>query len=348
VIQWYDPSSLATFVLLPVLACFILWANRRRQLALTAFVANPLWATVVPDLNPRRRAARHAAFIGAIFCLMVALGGPMWGSKSEDVQREGIDLVVALDTSGSMLATDVKPSRLVRAKLALQTILAELRDDRIGLVAFAGTAFVQCPLTFDYSAVVESLEAIEVGIIPKGGTALSAAIDASLTAFEGREGKHQAVLLISDGEDHEGMVDAAVKRAVVRGLRIYTVGVGTREGDFVPGNSGDLLKDPSGRLVKSRLGERNLKMIAVETGGVYVRGTGPSLGLPGLYHDYIDTLQKRRLATRRERHLEHRFQVPLSLALALLAVESLIGERCADVRRSRRWLRVAPRVEGGS
>jgi len=341
-ILWRDSISLVALAVLPALVAFFVWARRRRRQALVAFVAAGLLPAVAPDLDPRRRAARATLIAAAILCLIVALGGPMWGFRWEEVRREGIDLIVAVDTSRSMLTTDVKPSRLARAKLAVQDLVSQLRGDRIGLVAFAGTAFVQCPLTLDYGAFGQSLEAVDVGIIPKGGTALAAAIDASLDAFDGREGKHQAMVLITDGEDHEGKVKEAAERATTRGVKIYTVGIGTADGELIPGESGGYVKDRSGQVVKSRLDEETLKQIAIDTGGVYLHASGASLGLPELYRDYIGTMEKRELASTLERRFEHRFQILLALAFVLLLGEPLIGERRLPVARParrRRWWR---------
>ena len=337
-ILWRDPISLAALAVLPALVAFFVWARRRRQQALVAFVAAGLLPAVAPDLDPRRRTARATLIAAATLCLGVALGGPMWGFRWEEVRREGIDLIVAVDTSRSMLTTDVKPSRLARAKLAVQDLVSQLRGDRIGLVAFAGTAFVQCPLTLDYGAFGQSLEATDVGIIPKGGTALAGAIDASLDAFDGREGKHQALVLITDGEDHEGKVKEAAERASARGVKIYTIGIGTADGELIPGESGGYVKDRSGQVVKSRLDEETLKQIAIDTGGVYLHASGASLGLPELYRDYIGTMEKRELASTLERRFEHRFQIPLALAFVLLLSEHLLGERrLAVARPARRW-----------
>src|SRR5256712_7244800 len=198
---WRASAGLLALGLVPALAAFFLWAHRRREQALGPFVAAALLPAVAPDLDPRRRWVRRTLLTVAVLCLGLALGGPMWGFRWQEVHRQGIDLVIALDTSRSMLATDVKPNRLARAKLAVQDLVGALHGDRVALVAFGGSAFLQCPLTLDYGAFAQSLEAVEVGIIPKGGTALTAAIDTSLEALEGREGSHQALVLITDGED---------------------------------------------------------------------------------------------------------------------------------------------------
>jgi len=339
-ILWRDTTSLVTLLFVPALAAFFLWARRRRERALEAFVTASLLPAVAPDVDRRRRTVRAVLVCAAILCLALALGGPMWGFRWEEVHREGIDLMVALDTSRSMLATDVKPNRLGRAKLAVEDLLAQLQGDRAGLVAFAGSAFVQCPLTLDQGAFRESLDAIDVGVIPRGGTNLGAAIDAGLEAFEGRQGNHQALVLITDGESHEGDVKEATKRAQERGVKVYTVGIGTTEGELVPAETGGYVKDRKGQVVKSRLDEETLKQIAVDTGGVYLHAAGPSLGLGELYRDYIDTMEKRELASTLEKRFEHHFQLPLAVAIALLALERLVGDRRTVARRAwRPWRR---------
>jgi len=181
VIEWRDPWVLAVLVLVGGLAAFFVWARRERARALARFVAAALQPSVAPDVDPRRRTIRAALLVAATALLVFALAGPMWGFRWEQVRREGIDLVIALDTSRSMLATDVKPNRLARAKLAVRDLVAEARGDRLALVPFAGSAFLECPLTLDTGAFLEALDAIEVGIIPRGGTALPAAIDRAWT-----------------------------------------------------------------------------------------------------------------------------------------------------------------------
>lgn len=342
-ILWWHAVSLVALALVPALVVFFLWARRRRERDLEAFVAAALLPAVAPDVDPRRRTLRAALITAAVLALGVALGGPMWGFRWQEVRRQGIDLVVAIDTSRSMLTTDVKPNRLARAKLAVEDLLAQLHGDRVALVAFAGSAFLQCPLTLDYGAFAQSLDAVEVGLIPKGGTALAEAIDTSLAAFEGREASHQALVLITDGEDHEGKVKEAAKRAADRGVKIYTVGIGTAEGELIPGASG-WVKDRAGQVVKSRLDEETLKQVAVDTGGAYLHAAGPSFGLAELYRDYIGTMEKRELASTLEKRFEHRFQLPLAVALVLLVLEPLVGERRASARRT--WLGWRRRAAG--
>jgi Ca-activated chloride channel homolog len=333
-IEWRDPLALAALVLVPGAIAFFWWAFRERERALATFVDAALVPIVVPDLDRRRRRVRAVLLTTGIGALALALAGPMWGFHWEEVRREGVDLVVALDTSKSMLASDVAPNRLARAKLAVQDLLAELQGDRIGLVAFAGSAFVQCPLTLDRNAFRESLDAVEVGLIPRGGTNLTAAIDSSLEAFEGRQGSHQAVVLITDGEDHEGKIEDAIKHATERGVKVFTVGIGTAEGELIPTEGGTFLKDRKGQVVKSRLDEETLKKLALDTGGVYLHAAGTDLGLSALYREHVASMEKRELASTLERRYEHRFQIPLAIGLFLLVVEQVLGDRHVGRRRA--------------
>jgi len=323
----------------PVAIAFLVWTARRRRRDLEAFVAPNLLAAVAPAFDPRRRRLRATLQVVALGTLVLALAGPQWGFYWQEVQREGIDLLVAIDTSRSMLANDIKPNRLTRAKLAVRSLIDQLRGDRVGLIAFAGTAFLQCPLTLDYAVLAESLEAIDVGLIPKGGTSLSSAIDAALAGFEGRQGQNQALILITDGEDHEGNVKEAATRAAERGVKVYTVGLGTPEGELIPQAAGGFLKDREGQVVKSRLGEETLQEVAVETGGVYLRAADSSFELTELYRDYIGAMEKRELQSTLERRFEHRFQILLAVALVLLVIEALLGERRALRAQLARWWR---------
>ncbi|MCW5893226.1 MAG: VWA domain-containing protein [bacterium] len=339
-VRWDHPPFLLALLAAPALAAFFVWAAGRRARALRTFVAASLLPVVAPDVDPRRRRLRAALVVAAVACLGLALGGPRWGFRWEELRREGIDIVVALDTSRSMLATDVKPNRLARAKLAIRDLADAARDDRLALVPFAGSAFVQCPLTLDHGAFLESLQATDVGIIPRGGTALAVAIDTSLGAFEGREGRHQAIVLVTDGESHEGDWKAAVARAKERGVAIFTVGLGTTEGELLPAEQGPgFFKDRRGQAVKSRLDETTLEQVAVDTGGVYLHlaGTGP--GLAELYRDHIAELDPRQLGSTLEKRYEARYRWPLLVALVLLLLEPLVSDRrsAAGGRGRRFW-----------
>ena len=326
-ILWRDPQY---FWLLPLVAAvgaalFVLL--RRRAAALATFAEAPLAARLTPDLDRRRWRWRALLRLAALLLIVVALAGPKAGFHWQQMKRQGLDLMVAIDTSRSMLATDVKPNRLERAKLAVLDLVPLLEGDRIGLVPFAGTAFLECPLTMDYAAFERSVRAVEVGIIPRGGTSLAAAIDASLEGFEAREGKYEALILITDGESLEGDVAAAAQRAKERGVRIFAVGIGTPEGELLPLGAEGFVKDRDGQVVKSRLDEATLKEIALSTGGAYVQGIGPTLGLDQVFRDHIAPMERREVASALQRQYEERFQIPLGLAIALLVIEILVPLR---------------------
>lgn len=344
--QWR--SSPYFWLLLAVVAVEVVLvvALRRRREHLRAFADAGLVPRLTPDVDPRRRQLRAALRLVTLMLLVFALAGPKWGFHWEEVRRQGIDLIVAIDTSRSMLATDVKPNRLERAKLAVLDLVKLMEGDRVALVPFAGSAFLECPLTLDRAAFERSLRSLHAGIIPRGGTALARAIDTSLEGFEARQGKYEVLILITDGEDHEGEVEEAAKRAAERGVKIYTVGIGTSEGELIPAGEGGYLKDRQGQVVKSRLNEEVLQQIAIITGGAYVRGTGASLGLDEVFREHISKMERREVSSTLERRYEDRFQIPLALALIVLLAETVTGERKrAPLRRWRWWPRRARTVE---
>ncbi len=337
-ILWRDPIFLWLVPAVAALGALLFVLVRRRAVALRAFADAGLVERLTPDADRRRVVRRTVVRVVGLLLIAIALAGPKWGFHWQEVKREGIDLIVAIDTSRSMLATDVKPDRLERAKLAVLDLVPRLQGDRIGLVAFAGTAFLECPLTLDYAAFERSLRAVEVGLIPRGGTALGRAIDTSVEAFEARQGKFEALILITDGEDNEGDLEKAAQRAAERGVKIYTVGIGTAEGELLPLGGGGYVKDRRGQVVKSSLKEEPLKEIALTTGGAYVQGLGPSLGLDQVFRDHIATMERREVASSLERRYEERFQIPLALALLVLLVECAmpVKRRANRVARSLR------------
>ena len=335
---WRTPAYLWLLPAVLVVGAALFVLLRRRATALGAFAEAPLAARLAPDLDRRRWRWRTMLRLAALTLLVLALAGPKWGFHWQQMKRQGLDIIVAVDTSRSMLATDVKPDRLERAKLAVLDLVPLLEGDRIGLVPFAGTAFLECPLTIDYAAFERSVRAVDVGIIPRGGTALARAIDTSLEGFESREGKYEALILITDGEDHEGDVQAAAERAKARGVKIFTIGIGTPDGELLPLGADGFVKDRSGQVVKSRLDEKTLEEIALTTGGAYVHGIGPTLGLDQVFRDHIAPMERREVASALQRQYEERFQVPLALALIVLLLEALIPLRrgARDPRSGRR------------
>jgi Ca-activated chloride channel family protein len=247
------------------------------------------------------------------------------------VKRQGLDILIALDSSKSMLAEDVLPSRLGRSKLAIKDLVRKLHGDRVGLIVFSGTAFLQCPLTVDYDGFLLSLEDVSVDTIPVGGTSLARAIYTAMKSYEGGKKKHKVLIIITDGEDLEGGVERAIQTAKAAGITIYCVGIGTQEGELIPvtGRSGKVvfLKDKEGNVVKTHLVEDVLQKMALDTGGMYVHATGAEFGLGLIYDERLSKLEKQEFKSKMEKRYNERFQIPLYFAIFLLLIEPLIGDK---------------------
>jgi Ca-activated chloride channel family protein len=318
-------------VIPPALFAFLWWSWRKKQKLLTQFIQARLLPTSITGISPARRKIRFALLILAAAFLIVALARPQYGFDLQTVEQRGLDIVVAIDTSKSMLATDIAPNRLERAKLAALELMQDAKADRLGLVAFAGDAFLECPLTIDNTAFQQSVQALDVNSIPQGGTALASAIQSAQTAF--KENDHYKVfVLFTDGEDNEnesGALDAA-KDAAKSGMKIFTVGIGTANGDLIRvtdanGNS-DYVRDAQGNVVKSHLNEALLQQIAGATGGFYLPLRGADT-MDTLYERGLAPLPKSESAEKLIRHYHEQFQWPLALAILFLLAEMFLPER---------------------
>lgn len=327
------PSVLTMLAaVVPLLALLFWWSGRTRRRLIEQFVPRRLQQALTLGFSPRRARARATLVIAAVAALLFALARPRYGAGSVEVRQRGLDIVVAVDTSRSMLAEDAGPgvSRLQRARLAALDLARLARNDRVGLVAFAGSAFLQCPLTVDDEAFRQSLEALDTGIIQQGGTAIGTAIHTALDAFGLERENVRVLVLFTDGEEHEsGALDAAA-RAAARDLRIYTIGVGTSRGEIIQirddkGNP-SYLKDEDGNVVKSALNESLLRDIAAKTGGFYLPLQGPR-AMQELYTRGLEPLPRADLGSRMFEQFYERFQWPLALALILLAWEAILPER---------------------
>jgi len=314
----------------PLLLAFFWWAGRKRRLLLTRFIQARLLPDLTVGISPTRERIRAGCLVLAVACLLLALARPQWGFDWEEVKLRGLDIVVAIDTSKSMLATDVAPNRLARAKLAALDLMQRARTDRLGLVAFAGSAFLQCPLTIDDAAFRQSVEALDVNIIPQGGTALAEAIQTALTAY--KEGDNYKVLvLLTDGEDHDSDALAAAEKAAQAGLRIFTVGIGTSDGEILrvqnPQGGSDYVRDEQGNVVKSHLNEDLLKRIAFATeGGAYIPLRGAK-AIDSLYDQRLAGLPKSQHQEKFIRRYHERYYWPLAAGIALLLAEMFFPER---------------------
>jgi Ca-activated chloride channel family protein len=325
------PGYLWLLLALPALAALFLLRFRLRRRALDAFGDRPLVERLAASASTERRIIKAALVLGAALCLALALARPQWGASLETVSRRGIDMIVAVDTSLSMLAEDVKPNRLVQARSAIASLLGLLEGDRIGLVAFAGTAYVACPLTLDYAAASMFVDVLDTSLIPVRGTAIAGAIRKSIEAFRTEDRRHKVLILITDGEDHEGDIDGAARAAAEAGVVIYTIGVGDSGGEPIPlrdarGQVTGYKDDRDRRKVTSRLGETTLEEIAIATGGRYYRSTAEGLELRRIYEE-IAGMDRKTMSSRLQTAYEERYPVPLAAALILLGLEVAVGDR---------------------
>jgi len=325
------PQYLAVLWAIPVIASFFLWSLRSRRLRLEAFISPTLAGRFASEFSRSKALGRVLLFTGFFAFSILALARPQWGSRMDTVQRQGVDLIMALDTSYSMNAEDVAPSRMAKAKSEVRGLIERLKGDRVGLLVFAGAAVVQCPLTLDYGAAELFLDIANTGIVPEPGTSLAAAIQTATAAFIAKEKKFKVLVIFTDGEDLEGEVEAAVEKAKEAGVIIYTVGIGSPEGKPIPirNEKGDVLeyrKDPQGQVVVSKLDERALNEIASETGGRYFRATTSENELDQI-EDEVSHMEKKQLETRLYQNFEDRFQYPLAVAALCLASTAWITER---------------------
>jgi Ca-activated chloride channel family protein len=326
--------------------------DRQQHVALTTFVSPHLLEQLTRSVSAGRRTLKRGLVMAGVACLFVALARPQAGYRWEETHRKGLDILFAVDTSKSMLTQDVKPDRLTRAKLAVSDLVDKLNGDDVGLIAFAGDAFVQNPMTLDYDAFRESLNALDTSVIPRGGTDIARAISEAQAAFRTENNHDKILVLVTDGEDLEGSAVTAAEAAAKDGVKIFTVGVGTTTGELIPvpvENGGtEFVKDASGQFVKSRLDEPMLKKIAAVTGGMYQPLGQRGEGLTTIYNQGLAPFERHDLASRQHRVYLEQFQWPLLAALCCFLADFFIGtrkrlRRAAEEPVSRKAVRFAQR-----
>jgi Ca-activated chloride channel family protein len=335
--RFEHPNILWLLLVLPAALTALFWfTSRQKQKLLTQFISARLLPVLTMGVSPARQKLRFTFIILAVAFLIGALARPQHGFDLEEVQQNGLDIVVAVDTSKSMLATDIAPDRLGRAKLAALELMQRAGTDRMGLVAFAGDAFLECPLTIDNTAFQQSVQALNVNSIPEGGTAIAEAINTALTAFK-EKGHYKALVLLTDGEDNDSETGAlaAAQSAAKDGLKIFTIGIGTAAGDLIRvtdanGNS-DYVRDEQGNVVKSHLNENLLQQIAGATGGFYLPLRGADT-MDTLYERGLEPLPKSESSEKLIRRYHEQFQWPLGVAILLLLAEIFLPERKSKVQ----------------
>ncbi|MGA1844731.1 MAG: VWA domain-containing protein [bacterium] len=333
---------ISLFWLIPIMGLFYIYAFTRKARLIELFCKRHLAGHIIPRRSRARQWFKALLILAGIACIILAVMRPRWGFHWEEVRRQGVDLMVVVDCSQSMMATDVKPNRLERAKREIRDLLGMLAGDRIGLIAFAGTSFVQCPLTLDYNAFGMFLDYIDTDLIPVQGTAIGHAIRESIASFDRTPKGSQAIILITDGEDHEGDPLAAAAEAKKRGIKIFPIGIGMEGGAPIPNTDGTgFKKDRQGNLILSTLDEGTLQGIALETGGRYVRSVTGDLDLEKIYLEGVRMMDQTELASTKKRVWEERFQWFLLLALIVLMIEQLLPEYRRERKRVSNGARIA-------
>ena len=304
---------------------------RIRRNRIRKFGDEKLVSQMMPSYSKSKVWVRLVLFSTGFFFFVIGLSRPQIGARLKEQEIKGAEIIIAIDVSNSMLAEDYSPNRLERAKLAVSRLVDKLRDDRIGLVIFAGTSFVQLPVTTDYVSAKMFLNSIDTGSIPIQGTALGDAITTCIRSFSAQSDKSRAIILITDGENHEDDPVAAAKQAAEMGIKVFTIGVGSPEGKPIPMN-GELLKDKDGEIVVSRLDEAVLQEIAAEGNGAYVRAGNSEFGLNPIIDD-LRKLEDEKYNSVVFEEYDEQFMYFLAIALVFFVLEMLVGDR-----RSKRHL----------
>ncbi|MFP4458192.1 MAG: vWA domain-containing protein [Candidatus Zixiibacteriota bacterium] len=319
------------FISIPASILFFYLVSKSRKKALDLFGDSDLVEFLSRSVDRNKRRWKYILFSLSIIFLFFALARPQLGTRLEEVKREGIDLIIALDVSNSMYAEDVKPSRLSKAKHEIRKLIEMLQGDRVALVVFAGDAFIQCPLTLDYSAFEMLLDEVDPYSVPVQGTAIAKAIEVGTEAFVQGERKHKVMLLITDGEDHAGDPEKAARKAKQEGVVIYTVGIGSPTGVPIPqydrnGNKIGIMKDENGGIVTTRLDEETLQRVALETEGKYYPARPGQAELEAIIKA-ISGMETKEFQAKKFAHYEDRFQYPLALSMILMIIAFIIPER---------------------
>jgi len=328
IFRFQNPEMLYFWAIIPILVFLFWYAESKKKEALRKFGDWNVIIGLMPNLSKNRPIFKFAFIMLALFFLILALSQPQFGSKLREVKKQGVEIMIALDVSNSMLSEDISPNRLSASKRAISKLVDKLRNDKIGLIVFAGDAYVQVPITTDYRATKMFLKTINTNIVPKQGTNIASAIELAAKSFTAEEGKTRAIIIITDGEDHEQKAIEAAQIAKEQDIRVYTIGMGGTKPVPIPLEEGsnEFKKDANGSIVMSKINEQILKQIALESDGVYVRANNSNSGLD-LVFDEINALDKMELESNIFDDYEDRFQYLLAIVLFILVFDFFILER---------------------
>jgi Ca-activated chloride channel family protein len=335
--HWGTPFYLNFLIFVPLLIAFFIFTAIAKKKKMNTFADKALIEKLSLSKSASKEKLKKVLLILSVFFLILTIARPQIGTRLTMTKRYGVDVLIAIDTSSSMMAQDIKPNRLEKAKMEISSFIDKLKGDRVGILVFAGDSFVQCPLTLDYSAVKMFLNIIEQDMMPIPGTAIGDAIRLGAKAFIKKERKHKILLILTDGEDHETKPIEAAQDAKKEGVIIYTIGIGTKKGEPIPvidksGKINGYKKDNKGEVVMTKLDEETLQKIALITDGKYYHATGSEFELDKIY-DEISKMDKKELSNRLFSQYEDRFQYFLAITLVLLCIEFIVGDRKRTVRK---------------
>lgn len=327
--RFANPDYLYLLLLLPVMILLYIINEIRKNRARKRLGDINLVGNLMPELSGIRPSVKYILLLIAVAAGVIMLSRPQFGSKIEDVKKQGVEVIIALDVSNSMLAEDIQPDRLTRAKQAISRLVDNLDNDKIGLIVFAGDAYTQIPVTTDYVSAKMFLSTIGPEMVPKQGTAIGAAISLGIRSFSPGEGKSKAMIIITDGENHEDNPVPKAEEAAKAGIVIHTIGIGSTGGVPVPvtvNGKKEYLKDVEGNTVISKLDEDILKKIAMSTDGSYVRANNTNIGLDQIFGD-IKKMKKQELESTQYTEYNDQFQIFAAIALVFLIIEFIIMDR---------------------
>ena len=326
--KFSDPYMFYLVWVVFLLGCVVVYGGRKRRKILSRFALDNVFNSILPGYSVKRRTIKGGLVILSLIFIVIALAGPLVGFKWKRIEHKGVDIMICLDCSRSMLAEDIKPDRLERAKHEIIDLLRMMKSDRAGLVAFAGDAVLQCPLTMDYSAFNIFLNALNPDYLPIGGTNIGGAIKTALNGFEKNVNSDKAIILITDGGSTTGHPFEAAKQAAKQGVKIFCIGVGSFDGAPVPNGKGGFVQNSSGRIIMSRVNDNMLKKIAAIANGRYVKSVAGNMDLDIIYkQDICKTMKKKTLTSTRRKIWENRFQWFLFPGLIFLFAELFIDDR---------------------
>ena len=329
-IRFAHTEYLYALTLLPVLLILFWWALQMRKRGLSRFGNPLLLEMLMPSVSRYKRMTKFFVAFSALAILILGAANPQIGTKMEEVKREGVDIIIALDVSNSMKAEDIKPNRFESAKQEISHMIDKFQNDRLGLIVFAGDSYLQLPLTTDYSAARLILSTVDVDVVPIPGTAIGSAIKLAMKSFAAGEKKHKVIIIISDGENHEDDAIAAAKDANTEGVIIHTIGMGSPDGVPIPIYEGNTQtgykKDESGNTVLTKLDEQGMRQIAEAGGGIYIRATNQQDEMDAVFKE-IQSMEKKEFGAKVFTEYEDRFQYFLTVAILLLILEFFISER---------------------